>query len=205
MASHLQININTFDAIILGILFLSALIACFRGFIRELLSLGAWVGAAVITIYFFPHASELLRHYTKSENLAQGGGAVLIYLTALLLISLVNSIIIRYVKTGTEVGILDNLLGLIFGVLRGSFIVCFAYLILMQVVKQDPSQQPEWLKTSITKSYLRTGADMLVDIAPKYMTEMKGAVKTQVDHQENPQDYPPPDSSNDKPPFFGAR
>ena len=42
----IETHLNLFDATVLGILALSCLFAFFRGFVREILSLGAWIGAA---------------------------------------------------------------------------------------------------------------------------------------------------------------
>ncbi len=193
-SGNLHINMNTFDAIVISIVFLSTLIAFFRGFIRELLSFGAWVGAAMITIYFFPHSDEMMQHYVKNQKVAAGSGALITYFIALITISIINSIILRYVKDA-DVGLLDNFLGMVFGALRGAFIVSFGFLILTAVVPKSP--QPEWLKTSETKGYLKTGADMLVSAAPKYMVDMEAMVRKQVDHEKNPQDYPPADTGND--------
>src|SRR5579863_4572201 len=100
---NISLNVNTFDSIIIGIVVLSSLIAFFRGFLRELLSFGAWVGAAAITIYLFPHSDELMHQYVKNDKIAAGGGAIVTYFFALLVISLINSIILSYVKPGIQV------------------------------------------------------------------------------------------------------
>ncbi len=174
---------NTFDAIILGVLVLSAAIAFFRGFIREFLSLGAWVGAAVITIYLFPHSTEMLKSHVKNEHLAAGGAALGTYVVSLIVISIINSIIMRYVKTGMEVGLLDNFLGLIFGAFRGVFIVSLAYLIMMTAIQKN--NPPEWLANSFTKEYLQKGADTLSNVAPTYLNDLEGIVRKEA---ANPKD-----------------
>lgn len=197
--SSLHFNVNTFDAFILGVFFLSTVIAFFRGFIRELLSFGAWVGAALITIYFFPHSEQIMHQYVKSDKVAAGAGALTVYFIALIVISIINGIIMRYVKDA-DVGLLDNFLGMLFGALRGAFIVSFAFLILAVVVPQTPPQEPDWLKDSVTKPYLKIGADMMKDAAPKYMVDMEAFVKKQTDHDNNPQNYPAAGATtNDKP------
>jgi membrane protein required for colicin V production len=174
-----QLSMNIFDAIILGVLGLSALVAFFRGFVREILSLGAWVGAAIITIYLFPESAQLAKKYVKSEQVAAGGAALGTYICALITLSLINSVIIRYIKTGEEVGIIDNLIGLLFGGIRGVFIVSLAFLIMSAVVpKENP---PVWLKTSITKPYLQEGAQILAKIAPRYLSNLEEIVKEQQD------------------------
>src|ERR1700761_1041747 len=94
----IHFNMNSFDSIVLGILALSAIIAFFRGFLRELLSFIAWVGAAAFTIYFFPHADDIMRQYIKNPKIAAGAGALATYFTALIMISVINSVILKYAK-----------------------------------------------------------------------------------------------------------
>src|SRR5262249_17156325 len=134
-----ETQLNIFDSIIIGIMLLSSLLGFFRGFIREILSLGAWLGAAVLTIYFFNEAAEFAKHYIKNEKLAAGAGGAGLYITALVCLSILNAIIVRYLKTGTEVGVLDNMLGLIFGIARAAFIISLGFLILAFTLgeKQD--------------------------------------------------------------------
>lgn len=188
---HAQLSMNMFDAAVLGVFGLSAIVAFFRGFVREILSLGAWVGAALITIYLFPQSTEFVKNHVKNPNVAAGTAALGTYMCALLALSLINSIIIRYLKTGAEVGMLDNLLGLMFGTVRGAFIVSLAFVIMSSVVptgnKPDDKlndKTPVWLKTSVTKPYLQEGADILAKIAPKYLKEMENIVNKQKEAQE---------------------
>lgn len=195
MSSGAGFNVNTFDAIVLTVLGLSALVAFFRGFIRELLSLGAWVGAAILTLYLFPHSTEFMKnhiHGSQSGTVAAGVGALGTYIACLLVFSIINSIILRYVKSGAEVGLLDNFLGLMFGCIRGAFIISLGFLIMQAVIPKD--NPPEWLKGSITKPYVQQGADMLASIAPKYLADIEGFVKKEEEkakeEQQNPGNNP---------------
>ena len=183
MTDNIQLNINIFDSIILGILFLSAIIAFFRGFLREVFSLGAWVGAAAATLYLFPHAEEFMKHHIKDPKVAAGAASLCLYTISFIVISMFFSLIIRYVKTGSEVGLLDNFLGLIFGGLRGIFVVSLGYLMMSAFVPKD--SPPSWLKTSITKPYLKQSSDILVGIAPNYLNEIEGVIKKQTDDMKD--------------------
>jgi len=183
MTDNIQLNINIFDSIILGVLFLSAIIAFFRGFLREVFSLGAWVGAAAATLYLFPHAEEFMKHHIKDPKVAAGAASLCLYTISFIVISIFFSLIIRYVKTGSEVGLLDNFLGLIFGGLRGVFVVSLGYLMMSAFVPKD--SPPSWLKTSITKPYLKQSSDILVGIAPNYLNEIEGVIKKQTDDMKD--------------------
>src|SRR5438045_1137345 len=112
-------HINMFDVIVIGILLLSCLFAFFRGLVREVLSLSAWIGAAMVTLYFFTDVADKFKPHFKSDVIAGGVGATCLYIGALLGFSLLNMLILKFVKEGSEVGMLDNLLGLAFGALRG--------------------------------------------------------------------------------------
>jgi membrane protein required for colicin V production len=180
-------QINVFDAVVLCVFGLSALVAFFRGFLRELFSLGAWVGAAAVTLYLFPYSTEFVKQHMKGSDQVVAGAALTgTYIVALLVISIFNSVVIRYIKSGAEVGVLDNFLGLVFGAIRGAFILSLAYLLMTTVISKD--NPPEWIKTSFTKQYLQAGADVLVKVAPKYLAEIEGVVKEEAVKQNNGED-----------------
>ena len=48
-------GLTALDIGVLIVLAISALLAFGRGFVREVLSIGAWVAAAVVTLYAFPY------------------------------------------------------------------------------------------------------------------------------------------------------
>lgn len=166
----IEAHLNMFDMSVLGIMALSCLFAFFRGFVREVISLGAWLGAAIITIYCLQDVSAKFQPYFKNESVAGGMAALAIYLISLMGFSLINMLILKFVKTGGDVGMLDNSFGLLFGALRGAFIVSLAFFLITIVWKED--EYPEWLKKSITRSYVEHGAIVLAGVAPDYLLEL---------------------------------
>ena len=45
--------ITLLDIFLLAVMLISGLLAMIRGFMREILSIAAWVGAAVVTLYAY--------------------------------------------------------------------------------------------------------------------------------------------------------
>lgn len=158
-----------FDAAVLGIMVLSCLFAFFRGIIKEILSLGAWIGAGIITLFYFRDIAEWLKPHFKSEMVAGGLATLGLYVVLLMAFSMLNMLIMRFVKEGSDVGILDNAFGLIFGALRGAFIVSLGFLMMTMVMNEDT--YPKWLKASMTLRPVEKGAIMLGRISPDYLRE----------------------------------
>ncbi len=166
----IEAQFNMFDAAVLIVMLLSTMLAFFRGFVREFLSLGAWVGAGAITVYWFDDVAEWLKPHTTQDMVAYLIGGVGTYIVALLSFSIINSTIIRYVKNAEEIGMFDNFLGMIFGLLRGGFIISLGYLVLSLVI--DNENPPLWVKQAMTQPYAQKGAVMLANVAPGYLEDI---------------------------------
>ena len=166
----IEAQFNMFDAAVLIVMLLSTMLAFFRGFVREFLSLGAWVGAGMITVYWFDDVAEWLKPHTTQDMVAYLIGGVGTYIVALLSFSLVNSTIIRYVKSSEEIGMFDNILGMVFGMLRGAFIISLGYLVLSLVI--DNENPPAWVQQALTKDYAQQGAIILAKVAPGYLEDI---------------------------------
>lgn len=165
-----ETSFNMFDLIVLAVVGLSALLSFFRGFIREVLSLGAWVGAAIITLYAFPHVAEWVEPQVKSTMVASGLAAMGTFMGSLILISIFNGLLLKYVKTGSDVGVFDNILGLVFGVARGVLLVAIAYFIMSVVIREE--DYPEAVKTAETRPYVEDAASWIANVAPSYMEDI---------------------------------
>jgi len=197
----IETHLNLFDAVVLGIMVLSCLFAFFRGFVREMLSLGAWIGAAIVTFYYFPDMAERLKPHFKSPIAAAGVGTLVIYTLALIGFSMINALIIKFVRSGNEVGMLDNFMGLIFGGVRGAFIISLGYFLL--TIAMPEKEYPNWLQQSVTRPYVEKGALKLAKIAPEYLREIstlekKATTEIQASHQRMADEDAPDTPSSDE-------
>jgi membrane protein required for colicin V production len=166
----IETHTNVFDIVVLAVMLLSCIFAFFRGFVREMLSLGAWIGAAIITIYYFPDVTQMLKPHFKSSIGAAGVSTLGIYTVALIGFSMINALIMKFIRNGKEVGMLDNLMGLFFGAARGGLILSLGYFML--TIAMPEKEYPEWLKHSITRPYVELGAVKLAKVAPEYLREI---------------------------------
>lgn len=165
-----ETSFNQFDLIIFTIFGLSALLSFFRGFVREVLSLGAWVGASIITLYAFPTIAANIQPHVKSSVIASGFAAMGTFMIALLSISIFNAILMKFLRKGSDIGLLDNALGLFFGVLRAALLVSLGYYIMSFMMAEK--DYPDWLAKSESLPYLKTGAQILDKMAPAYLDDL---------------------------------
>lgn len=162
-----ETSMNIFDLGVLVIIGLSALLSFFRGFARELLSLGAWVAAGLITLYSFPVVAEWIEPQVKNAAIASGLASMGVFFVSLIFLSIFTGTLVKFIKPGSEVGMLDNLVGLVFGAARGALVVAIAYFIMTLVLNEK--DYPEWVKQAETRPYVARAAGWVADAAPDYL------------------------------------
>ena len=156
---------NPIDIGVIAIIVLSAIFAFARGFVREALSIVAWVGAAVIAIKWFDPVFALVDPYVKNPLLSQVIAGVGLFVVSLVVLTVITSYIARLVRF-SALSPIDRTLGFIFGLARGAFIVCLAYLVLDLVPAGD---RPPWIKDAKSAQFLQQGADKLRSFLPEQL------------------------------------
>jgi len=116
------------DGIVIAVVALSALIAFSRGLVREVLGVGAWLGAVVFALAALPTVSLLAAGYIQPQWLAEiiaiGGSFLLALIVLKLLIAWFTGMV-----RASMLGGLDRALGMVFGLARGAFLVVLAYIV----------------------------------------------------------------------------
>lgn len=160
-----SLPINITDLVVIAILLLSGILAFVRGLVHETLSIGAWIGAAVVTLYLFPVAQPIARDYIAIELAADITAGVAIFLVALILFSIVSRALSRQVQE-SSLGALDRTLGLLFGFVRGAAIVCIAWLVLVWLLPEE-EERPTWVNEARSRPLIERGAAILQALVPE--------------------------------------
>ncbi len=163
-------SINPTDVGVIAILLISGVLALSRGFVREVLAISSWIGAAVATYYAFPLLKEPSRVYFKKwfamdqtlfADIATGTAVFLVVLIVLVLIA---AWISKKVQS-SDIGALDRSLGFLFGLIRGALVVALAYLLLVQFI--PIKDHPKWVSEARALPALSWGAHFLIRLTPK--------------------------------------
>lgn len=178
-----KLPLNVVDLGVLGVILISTLLAFSRGLVREVLSIGAWIVAALATVYGLPHLRDFARTYINQQLVADAVTGVTIFVVTLIVCAAISHMVSRNVRH-SGFGAIDRSLGALFGVLRGVILVCLAYIGFVWA-EPTPEEQPDVVKNARTLRYVEQGADLLRSLLPKDALD-KGAaaaadVKTQAE------------------------
>ena len=157
--------VNWIDLAVLAIIAVSALLAFLRGFVREALGIGAWIGAGAVAWWAFPWSQPQARALIAGyPELADFAAYVVVFVVALILLSIVAGMVGGLVRTSLLSGI-DRTLGLVFGLIRGAAIVVAAYVALSLVV--PPDHWPPPLLQARSLPYAYEGAAWAANFLPE--------------------------------------
>ncbi|MCQ4159731.1 CvpA family protein [Roseomonas sp. GC11] len=155
------------DGIVLAVVALSALIAFFRGLVREVLGVGAWAGAAIFAIYMLPGTSQLAAAYVQPPWLAEIAAGAGGFLLALIVLKLLIGWFAGLVRASV-LGGLDRALGMVFGLARGAFLVVLAYIV-GGLFLPTVERWPEPVREARTLPLVADAASLLVSqLPPEY-------------------------------------
>ncbi len=146
------------------ILVVSGFLAFARGFVRDLLAIATWVGAAVAALYLFAKVKPYMGGVISPTWLADALSAVGIFAVAFVILTFLSRPVVDRVK-GSPLKGLDRAFGLVFGVLRGAALLSIAYL--MATWLFPAGDMPLWLAEAKSRPYLEKGAAIVRGVAPE--------------------------------------
>lgn len=180
------------DAGLIALALISGLLAMYRGFTREILSILSWALAGGATLYFVLNhkavAEDLAQKYGQSVTLVQIAIGAIIFVVTLIVVHLVTARFSDRILD-SRVGMIDRVFGFVFGVLRGFLLVVIAYLF-FDFLAPTGKQQFPWIAKSRSLPYVEGAGSAL-------STVLKAAVPKNLNL---PGRTPPPPEGEDQAP-----
>lgn len=166
------------DGIVAIVIILSAVLAYSRGFVREILSIGGWVLAAIAAYVFAPTVEPLMKEVPvlrdflgPSCELAMIAAFAAVFAAALIVVSIFTPLFAGAVQRSALGGI-DQGLGFLFGVLRGAVLVAIAFIVYERVIVSDPIPMVDDSRTAIVFAQLSEAIDEQIPTdAPGWIAE----------------------------------
>lgn len=168
------------DVALLALMALSGILAMYRGLTRELLSIVSWVVAAAVGYYVWSSHKQMAMDLAAQLSLQglpeQIPPIVLAACVAVVVLIVVHLITMRIsdAMLDSQVGMIDRILGLVFGVLRGFILVVIPYTFYLNFFPKEDSH-PVWVRQSISKPYLHSSGRTLEQALRNMMPEIPGS------------------------------
>lgn len=147
---------TAFDLIVLSVVALSAALGLWRGVIREVFSLSAWLAAIVLAFLYGATVAPWIPLKAAPAWVVQLTGHALVFIVVFVTLSLLGFFFAKLTHA-VGLGFLDRSLGMMFGVLRGGLIVVL--LVLLAGATGLPAAS--WWRESATARPLETVAALL--------------------------------------------
>ena len=171
--------INIVDLLILAVMLVSGFIAFSRGFVREVLSILAWIGALLAGWHGYPVLAPWFVDFLPDPTLAPWASGILIGIISVIALSIVA----HHVARGLVVDGLNAVnrsLGFLFGLLRGALLVSVFFLALPWLI--DKQDYPDWLRGAKSLPMTQLGAEFLSRLLPDdVQPPQSGATKSPTD------------------------
>jgi membrane protein required for colicin V production len=139
---------NGADYLILGVLAFSMLLGLFRGFVREAIALLSWLGGLWLAWRYAPLLEPLFRG-AVSEPASMWIARAAIVVSVLIVGWLLAAMLGYFLRHSALSVMIDRLLGMFFGVVRGAVVV--AVVVLLAQFAQ--LQQTKWWQRSTLLPY----------------------------------------------------
>ncbi|MGP1928683.1 MAG: colicin V production protein [Arsenophonus sp. NC-WZS1-MAG3] len=138
------------DYAIITIIIFSTLVSLIRGFIREALSLITWGCAFFVASQFYPYLGTYYLTRFDDTLIRNGIAIAILFITTLIAGTVVNYVISFLVERG-GLSSTDRILGVCFGVLRGTLIVS-AILFFLDTFTSLPKSE-DWQRSELISQF----------------------------------------------------
>ncbi len=163
--------ITYLDAALIAVCFISGLLAMYRGFAREMLSIISWAVAAAAVLYFVmfhkPFAQEMAQQMGTQVAVAQIVVGAIIFLIVLIVVHLITARISDTILD-SRIGMVDRVLGFLFGVARGFILIVIPYMF-YEAFFPDTTQHYPWVREAKSLPYIKGTGDSLRYMLESYM------------------------------------
>jgi membrane protein required for colicin V production len=165
------------DAALLALGLISALLAMYRGLMRELLSILSWIVAAGAAYLAFKRAQDTIgveiakQIGVPGSNGALVGGALVAAVTFLIVLIIVHLITTRISDAilDSSIGMIDRMLGFVFGFLRGALIIVIVFMI-YEGFFPEKEKQFAWVSQSKSLPFIRGPGNWIKGMLTQYVT-----------------------------------
>jgi membrane protein required for colicin V production len=154
-----------FDLIVLVVLVVSGVIGWARGATREILTVLAFLLAAMFAVASLGISGALARHTIHPEWAANAVALIVVFIVVYVGLRVAGGVIAHRVRTAEHMGSLDRAVGLGFGAVRALVLLGAFNIVLNLATPSD--RMPHWISGAILYPLTTVSANVLRAFAPE--------------------------------------
>lgn len=154
---------TAFDIVFLLIVLVSALVGYARGAIKELVTLFAFLLAALAAIFALPVSGDLFRRLVHPAWAGNAVAVLVVFVLTYILLRVIGGLLTRHIHS-SALGGLDRAAGAVFGIGRALVLVGAFFLVFSAVT--PPELSPRWITGGFTWPVARASGGVLTRFAP---------------------------------------
>jgi len=152
------------DAVFLALVAISGAIGYMRGLVREVLGVGAWVGAILFAFYMLNGTRGLFAGLFPAEWMTDVAALATVFIVTLIVLKIIIALLAGVVRNSVLGGV-DRALGIVFGLGRGVIVLLVAYIAAGAFVPATDIW-PEPVRNARSLPLIRDGAIWLNEMLP---------------------------------------
>ena len=170
------------DAALIAVCFISAVLAMYRGLTRELMSILSWAvaaGAAVLFVVQYRNfAQDIALQMGIGDKvwLAQVAIGAVIFLIVLIVVHLITARISDAILD-SRVGMIDRVLGFLFGVARGFLLIVIPYMFYVGFIPDEKAHY-QFVREAKSLPYIKSTGNAIWVFLETYVTSMLASPAT---------------------------
>lgn len=162
-------SFQTIDYIIIAVIGLSIITGLFRGFVKELIALCVWILAIWLGFTYAQEFNPWLKPYIDDDAVRTAVAFIIILLITVLIGGLANALL-SFILQRTGLSGTDRVLGMIFGFVRGIFIVALVIVVLNMT---SLSKKEDYAHRSVLYSEFDPIVHWLTSLTPDFIKQAK--------------------------------
>lgn len=154
-----------FDIIALAVLVVSAIVGFFRGAFREMMTVVAFVAAALLAGYGLRFVGPPMRAWLDPDWTGSVAAVVIVFVVSYIALRMAGAVLASRIHANEAAGTLDRTVGLGFGLIRA--LVVLGAFQLMLVAATPPERMPAWITSASLYPLTQRVGEVLKTFAPK--------------------------------------
>ncbi|HEV7691230.1 MAG TPA: CvpA family protein [Hyphomonadaceae bacterium] len=170
-----------FDAVVLAVIVLSAVMSLGRGLIREAFSVMSFVIGGLAAFYALAFFEKPLKGVISPKDESMIPAAILVvvgFIAAYSLAAFLGGRLSKLIHSSPEIGVIDRIAGAVFGIFRGLLASILFVLLMQQILPENATPQP--IAKSYSYPYLSGAASWIRSTVPGFVKSATEAIREPV-------------------------